>query len=375
MIKKNSSQQVQGRTDEMQKYPVSSRKVEVEPRVMPKLLPFERGPTLSLGWGTSNPDRTGDRRPGWWKVSDLTGRVLPSLVTGLVLVAAGSTMAWTGLNLVPSQDSDWASYFVAGFGLILALAGIRIMINTWGEKTSRLPSTAEPGLWQRDYAWRETVRTENGAGHKEGLVHQIKTFVFLPVIAAILVMLHWPLFVAADDLRTVEVAGSSFQLGGTTVWMAAVVVIDLIVLAALGAMIYTLIQWLRFGRPRFRLLSLPARPGGCMKAELNFSRGVLASGDAEVSLHCLDVSGRAEAAADSKTPGAVVSLYSETRQLKTSGQRVRDLRIEFELPPDAPSTRIGDHPSITWRLILRIPTRGPDYRGQFLVPVYADSDP
>jgi hypothetical protein len=66
-----------------------------------------------------------------------------------------------------------------------------------------------------------------------------------------------------------------------------------------------------------------------------------------------------------------VSVHSETLELDTAGTRVRALPLVFPLPAGAPSTRLSAAPRVYWRLLVRIPTAGPDFTSDHLVPVYA----
>ena len=63
-------------------------------------------------------------------------------------------------------------------------------------------------------------------------------------------------------------------------------------------------------------------------------------------------------------------LYSDVRQLEGAGATA-PLRVFFKLPVGAHGTALSERPPRCWELSIEAASHGVDYRGTFLVPVYA----
>jgi hypothetical protein len=351
---------------------VLARTIGREPEAVSELLPLAASPQLSVGWGQDNPHRRGSRGTGRWQEKDLSSSPLGTVLFGAMFMAVGAVVALIVTNFEPVAPSPMTRPVGLGFAGMFAAGGLLIVLSALTESLRRPRAPAGSPLWRIDYQWREVIHHEDGTGQPAGALDRILRALWLLFFFALIAAFHLPLFLSPEQIEGYgSLGGLAVELSGQTVMWIVVLVFDLVALLVIGALIHSAVQRLRFGRRSLRLLTLPAWTGGTLRAELSFSRGLRAVGPTRCTLHCVDESRRADSSASGTPADSLVSVYREVQELDTAGKKVRRLRVEFEIPPDAPGTRLRETPRIFWRLIVHVPARGPDYRGDFLVPVYA----
>jgi len=351
---------------------VLARTIDREPEAVAELLPLAVGPQLSVGWGQDDPRRPGRRGTGRWQEKDLSSSPHGIALFGAMFVAVGAVVAFIVTNFEAVSPSPMTRPVGLGFAGMFAAGGLLIVLSALAEslRCPRVPAGSPP--WRIDHPWREVVHHEDGTGQPASALDRVVRALWLLFFFALVAAFHLPLVLSPELIEGQgSLGGLVVELSGETVVRVVVLIFDLVALLVLGVLVYSAVQRLRFGRRSLRLLTLPAWTGGTLGAELSFSRGLHAVGPARCTLHCVDESRRAAPPAPGPPADSLVSIYRETQELDTAGRTVRRLRVEFEIPADAPGTRLGGTPRIFWRLIVHVPARGPAYRGDFLVPVYA----
>jgi hypothetical protein len=356
---------------------VLSRTVSRAPQAAADAVPIAAGPQLIVGWGQDNPHRPHSRGTGSWQEKDLSSSSLGTVLFGAMFVAVGAVIAFIVTNFEAVQPSPatrpvglgFAGMFAAG-GLLIVLSGLTDSLR----RRSRAPVGSPP--WRIDHPWREVTHHENGTAQPASVLDRILRTLWLLFFLALIAALHLPLFLHPEHIEGYgSIGGLVVELSGRTVMWIVLIIFDLIALLVLGTLVLSAVQRLRFGRRSFRLLTLPTWTGGTLSAELSFSRGLPAVGPTRCTLHCVDESRQADTTGSTTPDDSLVSVYREVQELDTAGTKLRRLRVEFEIPPDAPGTRLSEAPRIFWRLDFRVPAMGPDYQGEFLVPVYVPESP
>ena len=64
-------------------------------------------------------------------------------------------------------------------------------------------------------------------------------------------------------------------------------------------------------------------------------------------------------------------IYSLTAEFDFPGERLKEVTLAFEIPPDVPGTDVDREDAIYWQIAVRIPVIGPDVELIYPAPVYA----
>lgn len=65
-----------------------------------------------------------------------------------------------------------------------------------------------------------------------------------------------------------------------------------------------------------------------------------------------------------------MAIYSQTAEFDVPGERLKEVTLTFEVPPDLPGTDLDCEEAVYWQIAVRIPVFGPDVELVFLAPVY-----
>lgn len=63
-------------------------------------------------------------------------------------------------------------------------------------------------------------------------------------------------------------------------------------------------------------------------------------------------------------------IYSQTAEFDFPGERLKEVALAFEIPPDVPGTDVDREDAIYWQIAVRIPVIGPDVELVYPAPVY-----
>ena len=63
-------------------------------------------------------------------------------------------------------------------------------------------------------------------------------------------------------------------------------------------------------------------------------------------------------------------IYSQTAEFDFPGERLKEVTLSFEIPPDVLGTDVDREDAIYWQIAVRIPVIGPDLELVYPAPVY-----
>ncbi|HRQ63589.1 MAG TPA: hypothetical protein PKZ76_01765 [Xanthomonadaceae bacterium] len=300
--------------------------------------------------------------PGAALVESVTAQWWFPLAFAGAFVVAGAAVAFIGWNFEPVVPNPYSRWVALAFGSMFAAGGLFMLLTFIPQLFGVRRAVAAEG-WRSDHAWEQTTRRELGDDGPAGFFGWLRRALFIVVIGIFYGLFHLPLLWGSEYIRSSFSAfGAAVELSGEVPWLAVVIVFDVILLLVVAALLLRALQRMRFGRPALHLQTFPARIGGTFEAELHLPRGAHATGPARVRLISCAAGGE-DATRD----------YEEALTYDTAGKQVHRLHMRFDLPADAPGTRLRDAPRVTWRLEISIATRGPDFSASFLVPVYGSA--
>lgn len=125
--------------------------------------------------------------------------------------------------------------------------------------------------------------------------------------------------------------------------------------------------WYAFWRrpPVLRWTTFPAHTGGRLEAVLVARPSPEVVGPVLAVLRCVRddlVEG------EGRVP---MQIYSQTAEIDVPGERLKEVTLTFEVPPDLPGTDLDRDDAVYWQIAVRIPVVGPDQELVYLAPVYA----
>lgn len=125
--------------------------------------------------------------------------------------------------------------------------------------------------------------------------------------------------------------------------------------------------WYAFWRrpPVLRWTTFPAHTDGRLEAVLVARPSPEVIGPVVAVLRCV----RDELVeGEGRVP---MQIYSQTAEFDFPGERLREVALAFEIPPDLPGTDLDHEEAVYWQIAVRIPVIGPDLELVYLAPVYA----
>jgi hypothetical protein len=125
--------------------------------------------------------------------------------------------------------------------------------------------------------------------------------------------------------------------------------------------------WQSTRRHRMRWTTFPAFLGERLEGVLIARPTLEPIGQVRTVLRCV----RDEKGNDGTLEPTV--LYQQISEISIAEDRMKELPLSFDLPPDLPGTDLNRDDATYWQIALRIPVVGPDVEIVFLAPVYARS--
>lgn len=124
--------------------------------------------------------------------------------------------------------------------------------------------------------------------------------------------------------------------------------------------------WYAFWRrkPVLRWATFPAHTGGRLEAVLVARPSPEVIGPVLAVLRCVQdelVEG------EGRVP---MQIWSETAEFDIPGERLKEVALAFEIPPDLPGTDVDREDAVYWQIAVRIPVFGPDLELVYPAPVY-----
>jgi len=125
--------------------------------------------------------------------------------------------------------------------------------------------------------------------------------------------------------------------------------------------------WQSTRRHRMRWTTFPAFLGKRLEGVLLVRPTLEPIGPVRAVLRCV----RDEKGSDGTLEPTV--LYQQISEISIAEDRMKELPLSFDLPPDLPGTDLNRDDATYWQIALRIPVVGPDVEIVFLAPVYPRS--
>jgi hypothetical protein len=126
--------------------------------------------------------------------------------------------------------------------------------------------------------------------------------------------------------------------------------------------------WQSGRRPRMRWTTFPAFVGHRLEAVLVARPSLEPIGEVRAVLRCVRDERQVRGGEVFLEP---MVIYQQISELSVAEERLKELRLSFDVPADLPGTDLGREDAIYWQIALRIPVVGPDVEIVFLAPVYA----
>jgi hypothetical protein len=211
------------------------------------------------------------------------------------------------------------------------------------------PAGGPPGEpWASDYPWRPEGQTPD-------YTPEIRYAVPARVAALVVIgALNLLLPSAAPPLKT------------------GILLLDAVGLILLFDSLNKLWYGLRGRLPRLKWKTFPAFTGGRLEAVLVARPSPEIVGPVLAELRCvLDERVVRETEQGEEVSHEPVMIYRQISEFPVPGERLRELSMSFEIPPDLPGTDLGREDAVYWQIALRIPVVGPDLETVYLAPIYA----
>lgn len=284
----------------------------------------------------------------------------PAILLGLPFLAIGVVVTLLAADvLIHASDAKFNSGrpIVGVFGILFALAGGSFIVHgirglrrraRWQEFSMRRPD--EP--WYADYPWNADGEWDDTPQRfRRTVVAGIAWWAVLIPIQSVLLRekLAWPLF-AFFGL---------FDLIGVFIFVYA------------G---YLLVRRIRYGRTYVRFNRFPFFLGDRVDISFGTEKGIGAFDRMAFTLRCIEE--RYETRGTGRNRSQQVVSYQVYADELVMDQRGIDeggeAPLAFPLPDDgALTTILAERPPQYWELEIHAETPGVDFKGTYLVPVYA----
>lgn len=291
--------------------------------------------------------RTGDDRSGQtFLAGNLAGGVvsagLSALILWLVLPLSGSAPEAMGALI------GLAFLLVAGVCLRRAGRGLRCVLRRRadGGRNAHQPWVID---FPRGEAWA-----------RESTLDTVVTLALAALLVGLLLIpFHWMAFFSEGQVRWG--------------WGAAVLALDLIPLLLLAASAAWAVHHRRHGHTTLGFGRFPLRRGRQLQMSLQASRAPLRFDRLELILRCVQWDTVRQG---NKVSPRAVQVHAQRKVLNARQCATREagpIRFTFQLPPDAPGTRLDASPHRYWELLVAgSHDNGSETHMGFLVPIYGE---
>ena len=164
----------------------------------------------------------------------------------------------------------------------------------------------------------------------------------------------------------VLIAALNLLLPSASSWLESVILfVDIVGLILLFDTLNKL--WYAFWRrkPVLRWTTFPGHTGGRLEAVLVARPSPEVIGPVLAVLRCV----RDELIeGEGRVP---IQIWSLTGEFDVPGERLKEVALAFEIPPDVPGTDLNREDAVYWQIAVRIPVFGPDLELVFPAPVYS----
>ena len=284
-----------------------------------------------------------------WRKSEGGCFFLPFLAVGLAIFTFGALGTWGPYKESLQANGDPRFFLVAmAFGATFFLVALRMLqIQLTGVKSEerRMRSTGDrKHPWTADYPWKPEGMPPDYSAPGSGMV-----------LGRAAILLLFGLF------NMVFLSPSPWML------RAVILFFDLFGALILWDTLHKMWQALRHPRPEMRWTTFPAFVGGRLEGTFAVRRALRVRGAVRATLRCVEDAGFG-------SQQEAFSIYEQIREIPPAGDRLKELSVAFDLPPDLPGTDLSRSDAVYWQVALAIPVAGPDFETVFLAPVYAGTE-
>lgn len=276
------------------------------------------------------------------------------LLFSVPFLAAGAFIGHGGVRLLRGESVPEAyapawvllttSLLFGSAGAWLAGGGVHELLSLARARRRRASLPGQP--WLADYAW------ERHGGRDRAPGELTPALVMAAAFATFAALFGWAGFGGR--------AGITFRIG------AALLVVGTVGFTAMAARL----AWrsMRWGRSRLRFADFPMAPGRTVTLILDDVAPAARAVPLRATLRCIQERWETHRTGRSRKDMQVAqwAIWQAECEVPAGAPTV-----EFVLPPDAPGTSLATRPARYWELELEAEVAGVDYRGLFLVPVYA----
>ena len=292
------------------------------------------------------------------KVATWLGGIVAFLF-GTPFAAFGLFAIWIGIKKLSAGETG-QSAGMALFGLVFATVGFGIMY-----------AAATAGRRQRQAEENWNIKTDGGKkiwrARDDWAAGKIKSTVSAPR-KFLLLWSFLALALSAPGVWQIpqQVRGGDYKI----------LIVLVFPIAAVGLLIYSLMQWRsqkRFGDCWFELAQVPAPLGGSLDGLIQTERRLHLEQGLHLKLSCINRT------ITSSGDGQNVSenflwqsekVFRPDAALSATGAGGSGIPVHFDLPADQPEATLRGNSTVIWRLEARAKMAGPDFAALFEVPVF-----
>lgn len=264
------------------------------------------------------------------------------LAVGLAIFSFGALGTWGPSAESLQAGNDPRSFLgIMAFGAVFFLIALRMLQIQLTQAASRKRPKGD--RWSRrteDYPWRpEGMPPDYSAPGGGGFLGRGAILSFFGLLNMVFL---------SDSPWTVRAIVLCFDFFG------ALILLDTL---------HKVWQSLRHPRPLMRWTTFPAFVGGRLEGVFSVRSALRVRGPVQATLRCVQDAGMGS----KQEP---FSIYEQVGEIPPAGDRLKELPLAFDLPPDLPGTDLGRSEAVYWQVVLQIPVAGPDFETVFLAPVY-----
>lgn len=270
---------------------------------------------------------------------------LPFLLVGLFVMGMTSGLFTETPEGAPPAILVGVGALFAGAGLFMIVNGVRSSLTARRATNARAQNPGEPWIW--DHRWNPQETRTGGFG---------------PVISGTLGAGFFALFAAPFNWVGFH--------EGSVPFMIAAGILDLIVLVAVGAVLYQFAQWLRYGTSVLRFTTFPYYLGSSLDVVLPGSQRLRGCNSLTLTLRCVEESFETQGKSNSVQCYRIYEDVQTIPKGMEAGVEMGALPISFRLPDGDYETRLSTRPPRYWELMVKADKPGLDFNVTFLLPVY-----